>query len=382
MQIISYLNYENSQLAEKDIRQVGSPNRKSLLRKASVLSFSTSDAVGKSINIGLAEKYSDTVSKQKKGFLPFLLYSLLFVSVLALACVAIFYVVSRSQKSLTGFSFAQSDDAKNELSKYLFPSTEDAHFELSLLGNASPFQEVVFKTYTVKSGDTISGIAAAFGLRSMGTLIALNNIEHVKRLQVGFKLTIPSVDGIFHTVKNGETLGSIANKYGLTVNNLLDSNNLQTDVISVGDTIFIPGGRLSNFELKKALGELFIYPITGRLTSPFGYRKDPFTGQLSFHNGIDLANSKGTPIKNIMDGRVSEVGYNNVYGNYIIITHDAGYQSMYGHLNTVYVKRGASVNQGVTIGTVGSTGRSTGPHLHLSIYKNGKLIDPLSVLEK
>ena len=82
-----------------------------------------------------------------------------------------------------------------------------------------------------------------------------------------------------------------------------------------------------------------------------------------------------------MDGKVAEIGQSAVYGNYIIITHDGGYQSMYGHLSAVNVKRSQVVSQGTKIGTVGTTGRSTGPHLHLNIYKNGKLINPLSVLQ-
>ena len=133
-------------------------------------------------------------------------------------------------------------------------------------------------------------------------------------------------------------------------------------------------------ELKKAMGELFIYPINGRLTSPFGYRRDPFTGRKSFHSGIDLAAPVGTPIKVILDGVVNFTSYSRIFGNYVIVTHPNGYQTLYGHVNAFSVKKGDKVSQGDIIAFVGNTGMSTGPHLHLSIYKNGKLIDPLSVL--
>jgi len=129
------------------------------------------------------------------------------------------------------------------------------------------------------------------------------------------------------------------------------------------------------------LGELFAYPIRGRLTSRYGTRNAPFTGRRSFHTGIDLAAPLGTLVRATMDGKVATTGYSTLYGNFIIVSHDGGYQSLYGHLSYVGVSRGQSVSQSTIIGRVGNTGYSTGPHLHLSIYKNGKMVDPLSVLK-
>ena len=184
-----------------------------------------------------------------------------------------------------------------------------------------------------------------------------------------------------YTVKKNETLAGIAAAHKVTVTALLDANDLTQETLSVGQKLFIPGASLSSFELRKALGELFIYPIQGRLTSPFGYRSDPFTGARSFHTGVDLAAPIGTPVKATLDGRIAETGFNRIFGNYVIITHDRGYQSLYGHLSAVSVKRGQYVTQGAIVGAVGNTGYSTGPHLHLSIYKNGSLINPFSVLK-
>ena len=227
----------------------------------------------------------------------------------------------------------------------------------------------------------MSGIAARSGLRNFGTLLSVNAIDNARQVSEGQMLRIPSVDGLLYTVKKDETLTGIAASYNMSVTALLDANDLTESTLMVGQQLFIPGASLSSFELRKALGELFIYPIRGRLTSPFGYRQDPFTGIKSFHSGIDLAAPSGTPVKATLDGKVAETGTNRIFGNYVIITHERGYQSLYGHLQKIHAKRGQYVTQGTVIGLVGSTGRSTGPHLHLSVYKNGKMIDPFSVLK-
>ena len=136
---------------------------------------------------------------------------------------------------------------------------------------------------------------------------------------------------------------------------------------------------------QKAMGELFIWPLSGgyRISSRFGPRLDPFTGVPSSHTGIDLAITQGTPIKAAMSGKIAVVGYTNVYGNYVIIDHENGYQTLYAHMQKpAPVKKGQRVAQGTKIGLVGNTGYSTGPHLHFTVYKNGKLIDPETVLKR
>lgn len=223
-----------------------------------------------------------------------------------------------------------------------------------------------------------------FGLRNISTLIAVNNIDNVRQLRAGQKLTIPSIDGIPYTVKSNDTITGLSVRHGITVEDILDVNDLASSDLVIGQKLFIPGGKLDSVSLKKAMGELFIYPINGkyRLTSRFGRRADPFTGIASSHTGIDLAISQGTPIKATMSGKIIAVGYTNVYGNYVIIDHENGYQTLYAHMQKPSpLKKGQRVAQGKQIGLVGNTGYSTGPHLHFTVYKNGKLIDPLSVLK-
>lgn len=131
------------------------------------------------------------------------------------------------------------------------------------------------------------------------------------------------------------------------------------------------------------MGELFAWPITAeyRISSRFGARKDPITGADSYHTGIDLACPTGTAVKASMSGTVAKAGWSNVFGNYVIIKHIDGYQTLYGHLSKIKTKKGAFVNQGEIIGLVGSTGYSTGPHLHFTVYKNGKLVNPATLLK-
>jgi lysM domain/M23/M37 peptidase domain protein len=283
--------------------------------------------------------------------------------------------------SIRTMHFSEEPSFSRALNAYIFPEHENFSDHDTGVAVNDYVSAVTFKDYTVKKGDTVSGIASGAGLRNFGTLLSVNNIDNARRISVGQVLRIPSADGLLYTVKKGETLAGIAAAHNVSVTALLDANDLTNETLSVGQKLFIPGAALSSFELRKALGELFIYPIHGRLTSPFGYRSDPFTGARSFHSGVDLAAPTGTSVKATLDGRIAETGFNRIYGNYVIITHDRGYQSLYGHLSAIYVKRGQYVTQGAVVGAVGNTGYSTGPHLHLSIYKNGSLINPFSVLK-
>jgi len=244
-------------------------------------------------------------------------------------------------------------------------------------------QPISFQTYKVRGGDTIDGISRRFGLSNISTLIAVNDISNVRSLMSGQKLRIPSMDGILHTVAKGETLNGLSVKFNVTVEDLLDVNDLSSEVLSVGTQLFIPGARLDTNSLRRAMGELFSWPITAkwRLSSRFGTRDDPIAHVPSHHTGIDMACPTGTPIKAAMAGTVAYTGVSSVYGNYVIITHYDGYQTLYGHMSKILTKKGAVVAQGTKIGLVGSTGYSTGPHLHFTVYKNGKLIDPLTLLK-
>jgi murein DD-endopeptidase MepM/ murein hydrolase activator NlpD len=239
-----------------------------------------------------------------------------------------------------------------------------------------------WEDYTVHQGDTVEGISRRFGL-SLDAVIASNNIRNVRRgLIAGEKIRIPNMDGIPYTVKRGDSYLKIANSMDVPLEAILDANDIQSEAISPGTVLFIPGAKMKSEDLKEALGELFIYPVQGRITSGFGWRIDPFTKTRLYHAGMDLSSRFGTPVKAAAAGRVSAVGYNAIYGNFVIVTHNGVYQTMYGHLSKILASKGSYVGQGTVVGQVGSTGRSTGPHLHFAVYKNDRAINPLEILNK
>jgi len=235
------------------------------------------------------------------------------------------------------------------------------------------------QTYTLKKGDMLSTVAKQFDL-TLGTLISFNNIRNVRRVGQGTTLVIPNSDGVLYTAVAGDSLSGISRNSKIPYEKILEANSLSTPVITPGQKVFLPGATLSRWDLKQASGELFIYPVRGYITSRFGTRRDPFTGARTFHNGVDLANVAGTPVHASMAGTVSDTGYNSAYGNYIVINHEGGFQTLYGHLKAFKVKVGQYVDQGELIGLMGSTGYSTGSHTHFSIFKWHHALNPLNYL--
>jgi murein DD-endopeptidase MepM/ murein hydrolase activator NlpD len=237
-----------------------------------------------------------------------------------------------------------------------------------------------WSSYKVKRGDSVYKIASDFGV-SMDAIIASNDISNARRLREGDTLRIPNMDGIPYTVKKGDNLSKIAISMKVPLEVILDANDLRSDIIVAGQSLFIPGARMSPEALKLSLGELFIYPIRKNISSGYGWRADPFTGEQRFHYAVDLKGNTGTPVKAAMDGTVSAlVRDSRDYGNYIILRHSGGYRTVYAHLSAFSVKLGDKVIQGNKIGEVGSTGRSTGPHLHFQIYKDGRAVNPIDLL--
>jgi murein DD-endopeptidase MepM/ murein hydrolase activator NlpD len=241
-------------------------------------------------------------------------------------------------------------------------------------------QILLYSSYKVRQGDTIGELALNFGL-NQDTLISVNNIKNSRLLQIGQVLKVPNQDGILYTVKKGDTLSDIAAKHGTDARAIEMVNELFSDVLSLNASLFIPGAKLEWDSLQEINGELFIWPVSGYITSLYGYRPSPFTGVRQFHSGLDIGAPMGTPIKAAMAGRVTTVGYDAAsFGNYVVITHYSGYRTLYGHMSVVRVKSGAYVTTGERIGDVGSTGLSTGPHLHFTVYKNGVTVNPRALM--
>ncbi len=234
--------------------------------------------------------------------------------------------------------------------------------------------------YMTRGGDTISTIAARFKLY-IDTVVSWNGIRDAHNLSPGTALALPNANGLKYAVRRGDTLQAIALSSGIPLNSILDWNRLSSSVISVGQELFLPGARMSASDLNRILGNLFVYPVMGRISSYFGERPDPFTGTERMHNGVDIVNKPLTPIGAAMTGTVADVGFNNNYGNYVILKHAGSYQTLYGHLKRYLVTRGQKVRQAQEIGELGSTGYSTGPHLHFSIFRSGEAVDPMRFLK-
>ena len=240
-----------------------------------------------------------------------------------------------------------------------------------------------YMPYRIKKGDMIGKIAEQFDV-TQDSIISVNHIRNSRTIQVGEYLKIPTQPGILYTVKkNGETIESIAKEKSADVRKCMDANGITAVGFEFkeGQTVFIPGAKLSWAELQEINGDLFRKPIRASWyrSSNFGWRSNPFTGARSYHSGVDMACPTGTSVYAAMPGKVIETGYNATYGNYIIIQHTSGYKTLYGHLSAIKTSRGLYVNQDTVIGKVGSTGMSTGPHLHFTIFKNGKLVNPVAL---
>ncbi|MBI2065475.1 MAG: peptidoglycan DD-metalloendopeptidase family protein [Candidatus Zambryskibacteria bacterium] len=225
--------------------------------------------------------------------------------------------------------------------------------------------------YIVRKGDTLSEIAEMFGV-STNTILWANDIK-TSSIREGQELVILPISGVRHVVKGGDTLQSVANKYKADLGDILSYNGLAaSSKIKPGDIIIIPDGVISATQtsLAKASGVQMsqAYPTyTGYYLRPVSGRK---TQGIHGNNGVDLAAPTGTPILAAADGKVivsRNGGYNGGYGTYVVINHSNGTQTLYAHMSRNNVSVGQNVAQGQTIGAVGSTGKSTGPHLHFEI---------------
>lgn len=267
----------------------------------------------------------------------------------------------------------------------------------SLIKTASPTTSVVRQTvsqYTVRGGDTISTIASAFGI-STNTILWANNLNETDFIKPGQTLKIPPTSGVVHTVASGDTISSIAKKYKADENKILEFNKLpDASAIEVGQALIIPGGSIeppppvrvattttssgSIFSTNappaaRVSGSRLQWPTVGHKINQY------FTWR---HTGIDIEADTGTPIYAAEGGRVivSQGGWNGGYGNYIIIDHGNGMQTVYGHASRLYVTAGQTVTRGQTIAGAGTTGRSTGVHLHFEVRINGARLNPFSYL--
>jgi len=227
--------------------------------------------------------------------------------------------------------------------------------------------------YVVREGDALSQIAEMFNV-SVNTIRWANEIGRGESIQPGETLVILPISGVRHTVEEGDTLKGIAEKYEGDIEEVLDYNQLDKDaVIAVGDTIVVPGGEISGGSGDSSGATVFTQATPTR--SVDGYYTHPLPGSLRTqglhgYNGVDFGAPYGTSIVAAASGEViisRNGGWNGGYGNYIVIRHSNGTQTLYAHNSQNIVYGGQQVVAGQVIAYVGATGRATGAHLHFEV---------------
>ncbi|MDR3113615.1 MAG: M23 family metallopeptidase [Endomicrobium sp.] len=246
-------------------------------------------------------------------------------------------------------------------------------------------RDVRFSVYSVRKGDNLWKLARKYGY-SVHTIIGVNPQLATYDVFVNQKILIPSLGGCLHPVQENDSWETIAEKYDVSERDLR-LKNFGVFELKTGEYVFIPERRpavdLMNGQMREkyALRSLFTSPLGGRLTSTFGKRLHPTTGKVSMHGGIDIAVPSGTWVGAAADGVVilasTDAGH---YGTAVFIDHKNGYVTHYGHLSSINVRIGQKVRANQLIAKSGASGRVTGPHLHFTIKKDGKSIDPLKFL--
>lgn len=253
--------------------------------------------------------------------------------------------------------------------------------------------------HVVTEGETLQSIAKKYNLEKVDTITWLNELKEKDPIKPGQKLKILPVDGVLHKVKKGDTLCTIARTYGLIEKGEDCGSGAQPIVdypfntftndefgLQVGQYIVVPEGVLPqptiplpsiarrltpNAGAVSATGQ-FIWPAAGRITQEFKF----------YHPGIDIANRSGGPILAADSGRVIAAGWDATgYGNKVLIDHGNGFITLYGHLSVISVREGQTVHRGDLLGQMGSTGRSTGTHLHFEVRQGGGRLNPLTYLK-
>lgn len=247
-------------------------------------------------------------------------------------------------------------------------------------GASMGLPQLTFLTYHAKEGDTFTAIADRFHM-NLDTIASLNRTagKGVHEVRIGEEVRIPSMDGIYVAVPGD--LDAFCRKYGLPTEVVLHVNAMDRASVKAGTRLFLPGVQHTGDELAISTGSGFLNPLQwGWISSNFGWRSDPFTGEQRYHLGLDIAAGIGEGVRTAMGGRVIEVDYNDVLGNYVRIAASGKYTFTYGHMSRVYARLGSIVSQGTVIGAVGATGKVTGPHLHFEVWENGIAVNPRSFL--
>ena len=300
----------------------------------------------------------------------------------------IFFAITLGPKFVQQ-SFAGETSSKVELATGSVLGISLDSTGIVTLESEKPWNQV--SEYTVKEGDTLSTIAEKFGV-SIESVKWANPSINWQKVKPGVVVSMPPVTGVVYKVKPGDTVYSIAKKFQTEAQGIVDFpmntfSDDETFALVAGQTLIVPDGIMPDEAVSTApsIAKLltpdagsvsatgsFVWPAFGRMTQPFRW----------YHKGVDIANHDGGAILAADSGVVIVAGWTNVgYGNHIIIDHKNGYQTLYGHLSSIAVVAGQTVSRGSVLGQMGSTGRSTGTHLHFEIRTGSGNVDPLGYLK-
>lgn len=267
-----------------------------------------------------------------------------------------------------------------------------------------PKPEPVYAVHQVQAGESVWAIAQAHGL-SQVSVSASNRLNDDAVLQPGQQLLVPAQEGLLYKVISGDTADGLATRFGLTVDSVVQANpGLNPDVLVPGQVLLLPGAKAAERAARdrvrvasagsgvparssrttvasrgsgRASVEAFpFWPINGKVTSGFGWRRHPVYGTRSFHAGLDISAPKGTPIKAVREGKVILAGWQGDYGLTVEVQHRDGMVTRYSHNSKNLVSVGDTVAVGGSIALVGSTGVATGPHVDFGVLIDGSPVDP------
>ena len=253
------------------------------------------------------------------------------------------------------------------------------------LAELAPSPPIGFLSHTLKKGETLSDLASEYGITLEAIIGANPDISSLDYLPTGLELLIPPEAGLVVTIHSATELQNIIETYKLSPKQIVEANSLISPAQVIGNTmIFLPGIKpqksLDRLARVREAEHRFIWPLHGRITSYFG-RRNLGMGTSNFHKGIDIAAPLGTPVRASRSGVVIHAGWSRQgYGNLVKIRHNDGTETRYAHFSKVKVVVGQQVRQGDVVGLIGSTGLSTGPHLHFEIRERGRATDPLLTL--
>jgi murein DD-endopeptidase MepM/ murein hydrolase activator NlpD len=287
-------------------------------------------------------------------------------------------IINPSSNELADINSIVARPGASEIPK---PSTLNTIQDNSIVSRGTILADIVseltdrgaqISTYTVQEGDTLSFIASDYGV-SINTIIWANNLKDADSIRPDMELKIPPVTGVVHKVKKGDTVSALAKKYGVEADKIISFNFLpQEGDLREGQELIVPGGKLQTqsapapvsaakqFAYLPNLSDFFMLPATG-----YNW------GRIHGRNGVDVANSCGTPIYAAASGSVTSAktsGWNGGFGKFLKILHSNGTETLYAHASRLLVAAGEHVTKGQQIAVMGSTGRSTGCHLHFEVH--------------